>query len=97
MIAGTVSPDSRSVSDLFDLLVSELTLATELHASILGFGDAVHLTFSPNVVLELGNESEDAHDELTRTGRGVDRGVIQNLEADSLLGELGNDAIEVRG
>ena len=62
--------------------------ATELHASILGFRNTIHLTFSPNVVLELGNQGEDAHDELTRTGRGVDRRIIQHLEACALLGEL---------
>ena len=80
MIAGTVSPDLAQCSDLFDLLISQLALAPELHPSIFGLGDPVHLALTANVVLELGNESEDAHDELAGTGGGVDRGVIQNLE-----------------
>ena len=45
--------------------------ATELHASILGFRNTIHLTFSPNVVLELGNQGEDAH-ETRSDAKGTD-------------------------
>jgi hypothetical protein len=40
MMAGTVFPE-------------KLTLAAELHATILRLGDAIHLTLTPDVVLEL--------------------------------------------
>ena len=40
----------------------ELRLPPKLHASVLGFGDAVHLTFATNIVLELGYQGKDAHD-----------------------------------
>ena len=45
MMAGTVSPDSQRPY-LFRLVISELTLTAET---------SVHLAFSPDVVLELGN------------------------------------------
>ena len=71
--------------------------ATELHASILGFRNTIHLTFSPNVVLELGNQRQDPHDELSGGGSRIDRRVIYYFEAGALLGDFGNDPIEIRG
>src|SRR4029077_17934889 len=73
----------------------ELRLPPKLHASVLGFCYAIHLTFATNVVLELGDQGKDAQDELASAGRGVDRGIIHDLEANALLSELGNDAIEI--
>src|SRR5262245_62902609 len=61
-------------------------------APLSGLGDAVHLVLAPYVILELGNQGKDAHDQLAGARRGVDRWVIHDLEADALLGELGNDA-----
>lgn len=48
MMADTVSPDSRSVLISFAFSSSKLTLATELRASVLSLGDAIHLALSPN-------------------------------------------------
>ena len=83
--------------DLLHPLIGEFTLASELHPSVLGLGDAIHLALSPNVVLELSDQGKDAHDELAGTGRGVDRRIIQNLEADALLGDFRNNPVKVRG
>jgi hypothetical protein len=84
------------VSNLFHPVLGELALAPKLHAAILRLGNSIHLTLSPDVILEL-NQSEDAHHQLASSGRGVDRRVVQHLEANDLLSELGNDAIEIRG
>jgi hypothetical protein len=67
-------------------VAGEFTLPTELHAPILGLSDSIHLPFSPSIILELGNQSKDAHDEFTGAGSGVDRRIIQHLEAHALLG-----------
>ena len=48
------------VSNLPHPVIGELALATELHAAVLGFGDAVHLALTPDVVLELGNQGLSA-------------------------------------
>ena len=55
MIAGTVSPHPRSflISSLF---FCQFALATELYPLGLGLGDAVHLTFPPDVVLKLSDQ-----------------------------------------
>src|SRR5262249_2062286 len=71
-------------------------LGTKPHALSLGLVDAILLTFAPNVVLELGNQGEDAHDQLAGAGTGVDRGIGNRLEGDTSLNELRENAIEAR-
>ena len=76
------------VSNLFHPVLGELALAPKLHAAILGLGNPIHLTLSPDVILELGDQGQDTHDELAGARRGADRGIIHDLEADTLLTDL---------
>jgi integrase len=69
-------------------VVSQFALAAKLHASILGLGDPVHLSFAPDIVLELCNQRQDAHDQLSRAGGRVYRGIIRDFERNALLRQL---------
>ena len=46
--------------------------APEPHASFLGLGDAIHLALMADVVLELCNQRQDAHDQLAGARACVD-------------------------
>jgi hypothetical protein len=61
----------------------ELGLPAKLHAPISRFGNSVHLPFTPDVILELGNQRKNAHDELPGAGSGVDGGSSVTLKATS--------------
>ena len=52
------------------------------------------ICLAADVILELCNQSQDAHDELAGARAGVDRGIIDHLEADAFLGKQRDDAIE---
>ena len=53
-------------------------------------GYPVHLSLPPNIVLKLGNQSEDAHNELARARSGVDRGMsMRSGNRESSLSILG--------
>ena len=65
MISGTVS--ERRTWYLFHNLVGELGLDAEANAPLLRLGDTIELPLAPNVVLELGDERQDAHHQLAGT------------------------------
>ena len=66
----------------------KLTLAAKFHASVLSLSDAVHLAFPPDVViLEFGNQSENAHNQLANPRRSVDRKGLPDLETVSASSE----------
>ena len=44
-----------------------------------------------------GDQGQDAHHQLASPRGGIDRGVINDTESNSSLGELSDDAVEVRG
>jgi hypothetical protein len=87
-MSGTVVPAFLNFFDLRDSFLCELWFSPELHASIFGFGDAVHLPLSSDVILELRDQRKNAHYELARAGSRVDRRIIRDLEGYALLGKL---------
>jgi hypothetical protein len=50
--------------DFFHKVRQELGLPAKLHTPISRFGNSVHLPFPPDVILELGNQRKDPHDQL---------------------------------
>jgi hypothetical protein len=62
---------------LLDCLNDQERPATETDPTVASVFDAIHLPFSANVVLELSNQRQDAHNKLAGTGAGVDRWVIE--------------------
>ena len=89
IISGTVFPAFRN-------FLTFLMVATEPHAPILRFGDSVHLPLSADVILELCDQRQDAHDELAGARTCVDWRTIQHLELNTLLAKL-RYAVEIRG
>src|SRR5262245_40446078 len=47
--------------DLLHPLIREFGLASELHASVLGLGNAIPLALTADVILELGNKELRSH------------------------------------
>jgi hypothetical protein len=73
----------------------ELGFPAKLHAPISRFGNSVHLPFPPDVILELGNQRKNAHDELPGARSRVDSGIIGDFKGHLLLRQLRNDAIKI--
>ena len=88
IISGTVFP--AFLSFLTFWIVSEIRrgLRPKSDAALVSLLDAVHLPLAANVVLELGDEREDAHHKPARARAGVDCRIIEHLEVNSFLGEL---------
>ena len=59
-------------------------LTPEPNTSISGFGDAIHLTFMADVVLEFGNQRQDAHNDLAGARGGIDGWVVDHLEGNTI-------------
>jgi hypothetical protein len=59
-------------ADLIDSLGGELRLGAEPRPPFFSLGYPVHLSLPPNVVLELGDQREDAHNELAGAGGRVE-------------------------
>jgi len=72
-----------------------LGFPAKLHAPISRFGNSVHLPFPPDVILELGNQRKNAHDELPGAGSGVDGWIVTDFKGDPFLRQLRNDAIKI--
>ena len=96
MISGTVFPALRNFLTFRIVSATRRGLRPNLHTSISRFGDAIHLTFMADVVLEFGYQRQDAHNELAGARGRVDGWVVHHLEGNPLLGELGDDAIKIR-
>jgi hypothetical protein len=92
---GSRVPSPPECFDLSDCFRRQDRLATEPNPFVQGEPDAVHLPLAANVILEFGNESEDAHDELAGARGCVDAWVIDHLEGYSLLGGSRDDAVKV--
>lgn len=61
----------------------------------LRLGDAFHLPFATNVVLELRNGTEDAQHQLACAGVGIDAALVDAAELDTLSGQRFDDAMQV--
>jgi hypothetical protein len=57
-----------------------LGLPAELHTPISRFGSPVHLSFTLDLIFELGNQRENAHDKLPGAGSGVDGWIVSDFE-----------------
>src|SRR6185312_335230 len=84
-------------ADLFDPLGGELRLGAEPRPPFFSLGYPVHLSLPPNVVLKLGNQREDSHNELACAGGRVDRRIVQDLEGNSFVGQERNNPVKIRG
>jgi len=82
---------------LGNLLGGKLQLAAKVNTSLLSLGDAIHLTLAPNVVLELSYQRQDTHHQLAGAAGGVDRRVIHHSKGHAFIGQLRDDAAEIRG
>jgi hypothetical protein len=51
--------------------------------------------FAANVILKLGDERQDAHNQLAGPRRGVDGRIISDLEGYALFCEFRDDPVEV--
>src|SRR6476661_5176351 len=89
MMSGTVAPSARRFCISLTLSGSRRGLRPNFTPRSLALA-MPSISLSPDVILELGNQGKDAHDEFAGAGCGVDRGIIQHLEIDALLGELGH-------
>ena len=65
-------------------LLGEFGLNPEANASLLRLGDAIKLPLAPNVVLELGDKRQYAHQQLAGARGGVDAWIVDHFELDAL-------------
>src|SRR5262245_13732046 len=82
--------------DLLHNIGGQDRLRTKPHPPGLGLVDAVLLALSADVILELGNQREDTHDQLAGARACVDAWVIEHFESYTSRGKLRDNAVEVR-
>src|SRR4029077_781851 len=58
-------------------------LGTEPNASRLGLVDSILLALAADIVLELGNQGQNTHDELAGARACVNRWVVEHFELDA--------------
>jgi hypothetical protein len=83
------------LSDLLHHLLSELRLYSEAHSSLLRLGDPIKLALAPDVVLELGDQRQDAHHQLAGPRGGINAWFVDHLELDALGLKLSDNAAEI--
>src|SRR6478752_3735068 len=93
--------DGRTISPQgFHLLnhgECQYRLGSKPNASRLGLIDSILLALAANIVLELGNQRQDAHDKLAGARACIDRGIVEHLELNAPLRQFGDNAIKVGG
>src|SRR4029077_3094462 len=58
-------------------------LGTEPNASRLGLVDSILLTLAADIVLKLGNQGQNSHDQLASARACVNRRIVNHLELDA--------------
>src|SRR6478672_8917423 len=93
--------DGRTISPQgFHLLnhgECQYRLGSKPNASRLGLIDSILLALAANIVLELGNQRQDAHDKLAGARACIDRGIVEHLELNAPLRQFRDNAIKVGG
>ena len=94
MISGTRRTVRPKLLDLPHRVEPQKRLGTEPRPLGLGLVDPGLFSLPADVVLKLGDQGKDAHDQLAGACAGVDGGIIDHLEGYSLLGQLRDNAVK---